>query len=139
MAIFVATDFSVSINGSTALASYLTQVELKTSANDITTTSFGSGWVTRVAGLKEGTLTLQFNQDYAATTVDATLWGTPLGLGSYATVVIKPTSSTASASNPAYTAVCLVTDLTPVSGNIGDLSTFSITWPTNGTVSRATA
>ena len=136
MAIFVATDFSVSINGSTALASYLTQVELKTSANDITTTAFGSTWVSRVAGLKEGSLTLQFNQDYATTTVDATLW--PL-LGSNATVVIKPTSTATSANNPAYTAVCLVTDLTPVSGQIGDLATFSVTWPTSGTVSRATA
>jgi len=136
MAIFVATDFSVSINGSTALASYLTQVELKTSANDITTTSFGSSWVTRVAGLKEGSLTLQFNQDYAASAVDATLW--PL-LGSNATVVIKPTSTAVSATNPAYTAVCVVNDLTPVGGQIGDLATFSVTWPTTGTVSRATA
>jgi hypothetical protein len=136
MAIFVATDFSVSINGSTALASYLTQVELKTSANDITTTAFGSTWVTRVAGLKEGSLTLQFNQDYAVSTVDATLW--PL-LGTNATVIIKPTSTATSSSNPAYTAICLVTDLTPVSGQIGDLATFSVTWPTTGTVSRATA
>lgn len=136
MAIFVATDFSVSINGSTALASYLTQVELKASANDITTTSFGSAWVTRVAGLKEGSLTLNFNQDYASATVDATLW--PL-LGTQATVVIKPTSTAVSANNPAYTAIALVTDLTPVSGNIGDLATFSVTWPTSGTVSRATA
>jgi len=136
MAIFVATDFSVSINGSTALASYLTQVELKTTANDITTTAFGSTWVTRVAGLKEGSLTLQFNQDYAASTVDATLW--PL-LGTQATVVIKPTSSAVSSANPAYTAICTVVDLTPVSGNIGDLATFSVTWPTSGTVTRATA
>jgi hypothetical protein len=136
MAIFVATDFSVSINGSTALASYLTQVELKASANDVTTTAFGSSWVTRVAGLKEGTLTLNFNQDYATTTVDATLW--PL-LGTNATVVIKPTSSAVGTANPAYTAVCLVTDLTPISGQIGDLSTFSITWPTTSTISRATA
>ena len=136
MAIFVATDFNVSINGSTALASYLTQVELKASATDVTTTAFGSTWVTRVAGLKEGSLTLTFNQDYAATTVDATLW--PL-LGSQATVVIKPTSSAVGTSNPAYTAICVVTDLTPVSGQVGDLATFSVTWPTTGTVSRATA
>ena len=134
MAIFVATDFSVSINGSTALGSYLTQVELKVSANDITTTAFGSTYVTRVAGLKEGSLTLQFNQDYAASTVDATLF--PL-LGANATVVIKPTSSAVGSANPSYTTVCLVTDLTPISGNIGDLSTFSLTWPTNGTVTRA--
>ena len=136
MAIFVATDFSVSINGSTALASYLTQVELKTSATDITTTAFGSSWVTRVAGLREGSLTLTFNQDYAASTVDATLW--PL-LGSNATVVIKPTSTAVSANNPAYTAICVVNDLTPISGTVGDLATFSVTWPTTGTVSRATA
>jgi hypothetical protein len=136
MAIFVATDFSVTINGSTALASYLTQAELKTSANDITTTAFGSSWVTRVAGLKEGSLTLTFNQDYAAAAVDATLW--PL-LGSQATVVIKPTSTATSATNPAYTAICIVNDLTPVGGQIGDLATFSVTWPTTGTVSRATA
>jgi hypothetical protein len=136
MAIFVATDFSVSINGSTALASYLTQVELKASANDVTTTAFGSSWVTRVAGLKEGSLTLAFNQDYAATMVDATLW--PL-LGSNATVVIKPTNTAVSSANPAYTAVCLVTDLTPISGQIGDLATLSVTWPTNGTVVRSVA
>ena len=134
MAIFVATDFSVSINGSTALASYLTQVELKVSANDITTTAFGSTYVTRIAGLKEGSLTLQFNQDYAAAAVDAVLF--PL-LGSNATVVIKPTTSAVSSANPSYSQVCLVTDLTPISGNIGDLATFSVTWPTNGTVTRA--
>jgi hypothetical protein len=136
MAIFVETDFSVSINGSTALASYLTQVELKASATDVTTTAFGSSWVTRVAGLKEGSLTLNFNQDYAASTVDATLW--PL-LGTQATVVIKPAGTVTSASNPAYTAICLVTDLTPASGQIGDLSTFSLTWPTSSAISRATA
>jgi hypothetical protein len=136
MAIFVATDFSVTINGSTALSSYLTQVELNTSANDITTTAFGSSWVTRVAGLKEGSLTLTFNQDYATSTVDATLW--PL-LGSNATVVIKPTSTAVSASNPSYTVPVSVIDYTPVSGQIGDLSVFSITLPTNGAVSRATA
>jgi len=136
MAIFVATDFSVTINGSTALSAYLTQVELKTSANDVTTTAFGSSWVTRVAGLKEGSLTLTFNQDYATSTVDATLW--PL-LGTAATVVVKPTSTAVSASNPSYTIPVTVIDYTPVSGQIGDLATFSITLPTNGAVTRATA
>jgi hypothetical protein len=136
MAIFVATDFSVTINGSTALNPYLTQVELKASANDVTTTAFGSAWVTRVAGLREGSLTLTFNQDYAISTVDATLW--PL-LGAQATVVIRPSSSAVGSANPQYTAICSVIDLTPVSGQIGDLSTFSITWPTTGAVTRAVA
>lgn len=134
MAIFVATDFSVSINGSTALAGYITQVELKTSANDVTTTAFGSTWVTRVAGLKEGSLTLTLNQDYAASTVDATLW--PL-LGTNATVIVKPTTGAVSSANPSYTVTCLVNDLTPISGQIGDLSVLNVTWPTSGSAVRA--
>jgi hypothetical protein len=136
MAIFVATDFSVTINGSTALNSYLTQVELTASATDVTTTAFGSSFVTRVAGLKEGSLTLAFNQDYAIGTVDATLW--PL-LGANATVVIRPSSSAVGSANPAYTAICLVTELTPVSGTIGDLSVFTVTWPTTGVIGRGVA
>jgi len=64
------------------------------------------------------------------------LW--PL-LGTQATVVIRPTSSAVGSANPAYTALCSVIDLTPVSGQIGDLSTFSITWPTTGAVTRAVA
>jgi hypothetical protein len=136
MAIFVATDFSVTINGSTALNSYLTQVELTASATDVTTTAFGSSFVTRVAGLKEGSLTLAFNQDYAIGTVDATLW--PL-LGANATVVIRPSSSAVGSANPNYTAICLVTELTPVSGTIGDLSVFTVTWPTTGVIGRGVA
>jgi hypothetical protein len=134
MAIFVATDFSISINGSTALAPFLTQVELKATATDVTTTAFGSPWVTRVAGLKEGSLTLTLNQDYAAGAVDATLW--PL-LGANATVVLKPANTAVSTANPSYTVVALVTDATPISGQIGDLATLSLTWPTTGAVVRS--
>jgi hypothetical protein len=114
----------------------LTQVELTASATDVTTTAFGSSFVTRVAGLKEGSLTLAFNQDYAIGTVDATLW--PL-LGANATVVIRPSSSAVGSANPAYTAICLVTELTPVSGTIGDLSVFTVTWPTTGVIGRGVA
>ena len=59
MAIFVATDYKITLNG-TNLSSYLTHAELKISANDVTTTSFGSTYVTRVAGLKEGSVSLTF-------------------------------------------------------------------------------
>jgi len=54
-------------------------------------------------------------------------------------VVIKPTSTAVSASNPTYTFNALVTSYTPISGSVGDLSTFSVTWPVAGTVARATA
>ena len=105
-------------------------------AAELETTAFGGTFRERIAGLKTGSITLNFYQDFAASQVDATLW--PL-LGSNATVVVKPTSSTASATNPAFTAVCLVTQYTPFSSSVGDIATVSVTWPTTGTVSRATA
>jgi hypothetical protein len=135
MAIFVATDYKITLNG-TNLSPYLTHAELKISANDVTTTSFGGSYVTRVAGLKEGSISLTFNQDFASAAVDATIY--PL-IGSLGTVVIYPTSSAVGTANPAYTAVASIIDYSPFASNIGDLATFSVTWPTSGAISRATA
>ena len=132
---FAATDFNVLINGSNFSTS-LNSVELTLSADDLETTAFGGEWRTRIAGLKSGSITLNFMQDFGAASVDATLY--PL-FGSNATVVIKPTSATVSSTNPAYTAVALVTAYSPYSSSVGDIATLSVTWPTTGTVSRATA
>jgi predicted secreted protein len=132
---FAATDFNVLINGSNFSTS-LNSVELTLSADDLETTAFGGEWRTRIAGLKSGSITLNFMQDFGAASVDATLY--PI-FGSNATVVIKPTSATVSSTNPAYTAVALVTAYSPYSSSVGDIATLSVTWPTTGTVSRATA
>ena len=135
MAIFVATDYNVTING-TDYSSYLTQAELAVEADEVETTTFGSTYRTRVGGLKSGNVSFQFNQDFAASALDAVFF--PL-LGTQATVVIKPTSGALSSSNPKYTVNALVTQYSPIQGNVGDLATFSVSWPVSGTVTRATA
>lgn len=135
MAIFAATDHSVTING-TNFSTNLNSVELAQEADDLETTAFGSTWRTRIGGLKQATLTLNFMQDFAASSVDATL--NPL-LGSIATVVIKSTSATVSSTNPTYTMTCLVSQYSPFASSVGDIATLSVTWPVSGTVTRATA
>ncbi len=135
MAIFVATDYNVTING-VDYSSYLTQAELAVEADEVETTTFGSTYRTRVGGLKSGNVSFQFNQDFAASAIDAVFF--PL-LGTQATVVIKPTSGALSSSNPKYTVNALVTQYSPIQGNVGDLATFSVSWPVSGTVTRATA
>ena len=134
MAKFVATDYKVTVAG-TNLSTYLNQVELALESDDVETTAFGGTFRERIGGLKSGSLTLQFMQDFAASAVDATLF--PL-FNTLATVVITPTSGTVTATNPSYTAVCLVNQYTPHASSVGDLATFSVTWPTSGTVSRGT-
>lgn len=130
MAKLVLTDAKVTING-TDLSSSITSIDFSQEADDKETTAFGVGWRTRVGGLKQGSVKIDFLQDYAAASVHATIHSL---LGTIATVVVTPTSGTASSTNPQYTFPCLVTSITPVSGAVGDLATESVTWPTSGTV-----
>lgn len=126
MARFVATDFSISINGDD-LSNSIAAVTIDQSAAEVETTSFGgSGFVSRVAGLQDASITIDFHHDYASGAVSDTLYDL---VGSAATVVVKPTSGTVSATNPSFTGVFLVTEWQPVAGSIGDLSTASVTWP----------
>jgi hypothetical protein len=135
MAKFVATDHKITING-TNFSDSLNSVDLTIQADEVDTTTFGGAWKTVTGGLRSGSLTLNFYQDFGAASVDATLW--PL-LNTAATVVISPTSTAVSATNPSYTAVCLVSQYQPFASTVGDLATLSVTWPTSGTVTRATA
>lgn len=131
---FVATDYKITVAG-VNLSTNLNQVELALESDSVETTAFGTTFRESIGGLKSGSLTLQFMQDFGAASVDATLF--PL-FNTLATVVITPTSGTVTSTNPSYTAVCLVNQYTPANASIGDLSTLSVTWPTSGTVTRGT-
>ena len=135
MAKFVAIDYKVTIKG-TDFSSSINSVDLSIESAEVETTAFGSTFTTRVGGLKSASITLDFHQDFGSSSVDSVLF--PL-LNSLATVVLVPTSGTVSATNPSYTAVCLVNQYQPFASAVGDLATLSVTWPTSGTVVRATA
>lgn len=135
MAKFVATDVKVTING-TDFSSNLAQVELSIESDDVETSSFGNSWRTRVGGMKQASITLDWHQDFGAASVDATLF--PL-FNTLATVVVTPTSGSVSPTNPSYTGTYLVNSYSPIASSVGDLATFSVTWPASGTVVRGTA
>lgn len=136
MAKFVATDFAISING-TPLASNIAAATINTTAAEVETTAFGNTHIQRTSGLKDASVSLDFHQDFGAGSVHQILQ--PL-LGSIATVTIKPTSGSVTATNPSVTVSALVTEYNPIEASIGDLATFSVTWPLGtGVVSYATA
>jgi predicted secreted protein len=134
---FVATDYKITIGG-TDFSTSLAAATLDISAEEQDTTAFGAagGYRTRIAGLKDASLTLDFHQDFGAGAVDATLF--PL-LGTQATVTIVPTSGTVSAINPSYQGVFLVTQYQPYASSVGDLATLSVSWPlASGGITRGT-
>jgi hypothetical protein len=134
MAKFAATDYKITVAG-VDFSTNLNSVELSQEADDLETTAFGQSWRSRIGGLNNASITLNFMQDFAAGSVDATL--NPL-LGSIATVIIQSASGTVSATQPKYTATCLVTAYSPFASSVGDIATLSVTWPVSGTVVRGT-
>jgi hypothetical protein len=137
LAKYVVTGNKVSING-VDLSNSVARAELSINVADVDVTDFGSaGYTELIGGLKSGSVSIDFHQDYANASVEATIF--PL-LGTIATaVIIAGNGTAASSTTPAYTATVLVNNWNPVSGAVGDLSTVSVTWPTSGEVSKATA
>ena len=136
MAKFVATNYNIKIGG-TDFSSSIAAVTLDVSAEEQETTAFsGTGWRTRIAGLKDASVSLDFHQDFGAAAVDATLW--PL-LGGTVSIEIAPAGSAISATNPEYAFTALVTEYQPFASSVGDLATLSVSWPVVGEVTRGTA
>lgn len=135
MAKFVATDYTIEIEA-TDFSDSIAAATLEISTDEQETTAFGADYRTRIAGLKDASISLDFHQDFGASSVDATLF--PL-LGSAVAFSITPTSEAVSATNPSYSGTAIVTSYSPFANSVGDLATFSVTWPVSGAVTRATA
>jgi len=140
MARLVLTDASVVINGIN-LSTFITSVALSTSDDVVDTTAMGSsGARTRVAGLADNSVTLEFNQDFATGGPEISLNAVGASLvGTTTTVVFKPTSSAVSVNNPSYTFSAVVVEWQPLSGAVGELSSISTTWPISGVITKAVA
>ena len=135
MAKFYAQDYKITI-GTAVLSEDIASVTLDITSDEIETTAFGQTYRTRIGGLRDASVSLDFHQDFGAGSVDALLF--PL-MGSTVAVKIAPTSGTVTATNPEYRFTALVTQYQPFAGAVGDLATLSITWPVSGEVVRGTA
>jgi hypothetical protein len=135
MSKIVLTDAKVTIN-SVNLSDHINNITLETKDDIIETTAFGGTAKTRVAGLADNQVTLDFHQDFAAANVEATIY--PL-LGQTTTIVVQPTSAVVSATNPTYTFSAVIVDWTPLKAGVGQLATASVTFPITGTITKAVA
>jgi hypothetical protein len=132
---FSATDFDISIAGQD-FSDSLAAVTLDISREQLEVTSFGNTARRYIAGLQDASVTFSFHQDFAAGSVDQTLWS---NLGGTVAVVIKPTGGSVTSSNPSYAFNALIVQTTPFSSNVGDLATMDVTFPVDGAITRGTA
>lgn len=126
MAITVLTDASVTYN-SVDLSNHVQSVMIDMSSEEVDTTAMGATARNSQPGLRADSVTINFFQDFASGSVDATLvamQGSQVG----ATMVIKPTSSAVSSSNPSYTATMSPFSYHPLDGQVGAASQTSVTF-----------
>lgn len=130
----VLTNAFISVGG-VDLSDLVASVTLNSTFDVVETTAFSSTAAkTRVAGLADNSISLEFHQDYATSEVEQTIY--PL-LGTAAAVIVKPNGSTTSAFNPSYTCSAVISEWTPLNGTVGELATASVTWPITGAITKA--
>jgi hypothetical protein len=108
----------VTVNG-VDVSNHCSKATIETQFDDVDFTAFGSVYKQIAQGLGDATITLSLFQDYAAGSIDATLW--PLSQsGATFPVTIKPTNSAVSATNPRYDMTGVLLTYNPLDGGIGD-------------------
>lgn len=135
MASYAFIDCRLEVN-SVVMSSFCRGVTLNINADELDDTAMGDTYRSRIGGLKDWSLAPEFNQDFAASAVDVTLF--PL-LGTVVTAKVRPTSSAIGATNPEYSGSVLISQHNPFGNSVGDLATMSVQWPGAGTLSRATS
>ena len=135
MARIVLTNASITF-ASTDISSYVSSITLSTSLDVVDTTSFGSTARSRVAGLADNQVTVEFFQDFASGALESVIYPT---IGTSAAMIVKPVAGSTTATNPSYSFNALVSEWQPLSGAVGELATASVTWPISGTITKTTA
>jgi len=133
MARIVLTGALVKINN-VDLSDHVASVTITQNWDEVETTAFGNSGRTRTGGLQDSSISLDFHQDWDAASVDATI--SPLA-GGTASFYISSQGTAISSTNPKYTGTVLITEW-GWGGAVGDLATFSVTWPVSGVVARGT-
>ena len=111
-------------------------VTINPTADTQESTAFGDDWRDYEGGLRQYDLSFDFNQDYDAGALDATVW--PL-FGTKVAFEVRPRSAARAPANPSWIGMCIINAYPPISGSIGDLITGTLTAQGAGELQRLTA
>ena len=136
MAEQIASNFFLSING-VDLSDHVRSLTLNHGAELQDKTAMGDASRNRLPGTKDWSIDVEFNQDYDAAKVDATLF--PLIGAAASAIIMRPDTAAVGATNPQYTGNALLESYSPVGGGKGDMHVTSITLQGDGDLARAVA
>lgn len=134
MAVFLNNKVGVKLN-SVDLSDHVTAVTINRSFDELEVTAMGDGGHKYIKGLEASSVTIDFLNDTATASVLPTLqaaWGTNVTV-----IFLQDKSAAVSATNPLYTATCLINNTTDINGSVADLAVQSLTFNVSGTIAVA--
>lgn len=135
MATIILKNAHVSIGG-VDLSDHVRQITLNYKSELQDDTAMGDNTRSRKGGLKDWDASIEFLQDYATGSVDATLFS---NVGGAVAFVGNPDGSATSVSNPRYSGTGVLESYNPLSGTVGDLAMTTAQIQAAGDLARATA
>lgn len=125
MATFAFIDARVEVN-SVDLSDWVTGVTLPYQFDALDDTAMGDTARSRIKGLGDSTIQIEFNQDFAAGGPDATV---AAAHGTVVAIKVRPTSASIGSTNPEYVGSYLITENNPFGNSVGDKASMSVSWP----------
>ena len=133
MAEQVLTNAFLSIAG-VDLSDHVRQLTLNDGADAPVDTAMGDTYVGRLAGgIKDWSVAVEFNQDYAANEVDVTVAAL---VGTSVALIIRADAGAKAATNPEWTGNAILTSYNPVVGSVGDAHITNLQFDGNGALAR---
>lgn len=138
MAIYVLTNAAVIVNSGT-LTDHVESVTVQMNADDIDITAMGATAHAHTPGLRDDKITVNFYQDFASGSVDATLNPT-VGSALGGTIIVQSGTSVSS-TQPKYTMPFVLLDYQPLDGKVGAASMTQVTFvpAAGGAITRGTS
>lgn len=121
------------------LSSFVRSITLSYEAETGDDTGMSDDTRSNIAGLKNWSAEVEFNQDYSGSAVDDTLFSK---VGTAATVTIRPDAGTVASDNPEFSGTGVLTSYPPIGGSVGDVHTTSASFVPGGsspTLTRSTS
>ena len=121
---FVLKNALLSVN-SVDLSDHVNQVAMDMPTDEVELSGMGANYKVFGRGLSDASMTVTFLQDFAAASVDATLW--PLSnTGNTFPVAVRAFNAAISATNPEYQMTALLYNYAPISGSLGEAASSEV-------------
>jgi hypothetical protein len=119
------------------LSDHCRGITLTADSTQLNSEAFGDSWEEVTTGLKSGTLAFTVLDDFAAGSVDATIWSA-FNTGTAVAFEVRPVNSARSTTNPAYTGNVHPSQYV-LGGDINTMGSKQLSWKVSGALTRNTS